>query len=154
MLKVVQGRLQKHVNQEFPEVHTVLRKGRGTLYQIANIHFLIEEFQTNFREKKIYLCFINYTKAFDCVDHKKLWKIVDDGNTRSPYLPPEKPIWRSTATIRTWHGTTDWLKIGKGKEYRKDVSCHPVYLTYMQSTLCEMPNWIELKLESKSLGKI
>ena len=92
MLKVVQGRLQKHVNQEFPEVHTVLRKGRGTLYQIANIHFLIEEFQTNFREKKIYLCFINYTKAFDCVDHKKLWKIVDDGNTRSPYLPPEKPI--------------------------------------------------------------
>ena len=90
------------------------RKGRGTRDQIANIRWIIEkarEFQKN-----IYFCFIDYTKAFDCVDHNKLWKILRDGNTRPPDLPLEKSVCRSgkEATVRTGYGTTDWFQIGKG----------------------------------------
>ena len=90
MLKILQARLQQHMNQEFPDVQAGFRKGRGTSDQITNIHWIVEkarEFQKN-----IYLCFIDYAKAFDCVDHNKLWKILRDGSTRPPYLPPEKPI--------------------------------------------------------------
>ena len=81
------------MNQELPDVQAGFRKGRGTKDQIAYIRWIIEkarEFQ-----KSIYFCFINYTKAFDCVDHNKLWKTLRDGNTRPPYLPPEKPVFRS-----------------------------------------------------------
>ena len=85
MLKILQTRLQQYVNQEIPDVQAGFRKGRGTREQIANICWIIEkarEFQ-----KHIYFCFIDYAKAFDCVDHDKL-----DGNTRPPYLSPEKPV--------------------------------------------------------------
>ena len=74
MLKILQGRLQQYVNRELPDVQAAFRKGRGTKDQIENIHLIIEkarEFQKN-----IYFCFIDYAKAFDCVDHKKLWKIL------------------------------------------------------------------------------
>ena len=74
MLKILQARLQHYVNREFPDVQASFRKGRGTRDQIANICWIIEkamEFQKN-----IYFCFIDYAKAFDCVDHKKLWKIL------------------------------------------------------------------------------
>ena len=73
MLKILQARLQQYVNHELPDVQAGFRKGRGTRDQIANIHWIIEkarEFQRN-----IYVCFIDYAKAFDCVDHNKLWKI-------------------------------------------------------------------------------
>ena len=93
MLKILQARLQQYVNQERPDVQDGLRKGRGTRGQIANIHWIIEkarEFQKN-----IYYWFINYAKAFDCVDRNKLWKILSDGNTRPPYLSPEKPVCRT-----------------------------------------------------------
>ena len=95
MLKILQARLQQYVNCEFPDVQAGFRKGRGTRDQIANIHWIIEkarEFQKN-----IYFCFIDYAKAFDCVDHNKLWKIPREmgGNTRPPDLPLEKPICRS-----------------------------------------------------------
>ena len=102
MLKILQASLQQYVNYELPDVQFGFRKGRGTRDQIANIHWIIEkarEFQKN-----IYFCFIEYTKAFDCVDHNKLWKILRDGNTRPPDLPPEKlyaGFWKSG------HGTTD-----------------------------------------------
>ena len=79
---------------------------------MANIHCIIEkarEFQKN-----IYFCFIDYAKAFDCVDHNKLWKILQEMGTRPPDLPLEKPICSSGATVRTGHGTTDWFQIGKG----------------------------------------
>ena len=78
---------------ELPDVQASFRKGRGTRDQIANIHWIIEkarEFQKN-----IYFCFINYTKAFDCVDHRKLKNSSRDGNPRPPYLPPEKSVCRS-----------------------------------------------------------
>ena len=93
MLKILQARLQQYVNCELPDVQADFRKGRGTRDQIANIHWMMEkarEFQKN-----IYFCFIDYAKAFDCVDHKKLWKIIRDENTRAPDLPLEKPICRS-----------------------------------------------------------
>ena len=92
MLKILQARLEQYVNHELPEVQAGFRKGRGTRDQIVNIHWIIEkgEFQKN-----IYFCLTDYAKAFDCVDHNKLWKILKGGNTRPPYLPPEKSVCRS-----------------------------------------------------------
>ena len=90
MLKILQARLQQHMNRELPDVQAGFRKRRGTRDQIANICWIIEkarEFQKN-----IYFCFIDYAKVFDCVDHNKLENSERDGNTRSPDLPLEKPI--------------------------------------------------------------
>ena len=81
------------MNRELPDVQAGFRKGRGTRDQIANVRWIMEkarEFQKN-----IYFCFIDYAKTFDCVDHKKLWKILKDGNTRPPDLPLEKSVFRS-----------------------------------------------------------
>ena len=92
MLKILQTRLQKFVNQEHPHVQAGFRKGRGTRDQIPNLHWNMEkarEFQKN-----IYFCFISYAKAFHCVDHNKLWKILKDGNTRPPDLPLEKSAYK------------------------------------------------------------
>ena len=94
MLKILQARLQQYVNHELPDAQDGFRKGKGTRDLIANIHWIIEkarEFQKN-----IYFCFIDYAKAFDCVDHNKLWKnLKGNGNTRPSDLPLEKPVCRS-----------------------------------------------------------
>ena len=93
MLKILQASLQQYVNCEFPDIQTIFRKGRGTRDQIANIRWIIKkarEFQEN-----IYFYFIDYAKACDSVDHNKLWKILRDGNSRPPDLPPEKSVCRS-----------------------------------------------------------
>ena len=93
MLKILQAKLQQYMNCELPDIQAELRKGRGTWDQIANIHWIIEkarEFQKN-----IYFYFIDYAKAFDCVDHNKLENSSRDGNTRPPDLPLEKSVWRS-----------------------------------------------------------
>ena len=93
MLKIPQARLQQYVNRELPDVQAGFRKGRGTRDQIVDIHWIIKkarEFQKN-----IYFCFMDYAKAFDCVDHNKLENSERDGNTRPPDLPLEKPICRS-----------------------------------------------------------
>ena len=111
--KILQARLQQYVNHELPDVQAGFRKGRGTRDQIANIHWVTEkarEFQ-----KIIYLCFTDYTKAFDCVDHNKLWKIIQEMGIpdyltcflRNLYAGQE-------ATVRTGNGTTNWFQIGKG----------------------------------------
>ena len=101
MLKILQARLQQYVNCELPDGQAGFRKGRGTRDQIANIRCIIQkagEFQKN-----IYFCFIDYAKAFDCVDHNKLWKILKkDGNTRPPDLPLEKPVCRSGSNSYNW----------------------------------------------------
>ena len=92
MLKILQVRIQQYVNWEFPDVQAGFRKGRRIRNQIINICWVIKkarEFQKN-----IYFCFIDYAKVFDCVDHKKL-KFLREGNTRPPYLSPEKPVCRS-----------------------------------------------------------
>ena len=93
MLKILQARLQQDVNRELPDVQAGFGKGRGTRDQIANIRWVMEkarEFQ-----KIIYFCFLHYAKAFDCVDHNKLWKILRDGNPKPPDLPLEKPVCKS-----------------------------------------------------------
>ena len=106
MFKILQARLQQYVNDELPDVQAGFRKGKGTRDRIANICWIIEkarEFQKNI------FCFIDYTKAFDCADHDKLWKILKEMGTcllRNLYAGQE-------ATVRTGHGTTDWFKIGK-----------------------------------------
>ena len=113
MLKILQARLQQYLNIELPEVQAGFRKGKGTKDQIGNIHWIIKnarEFQ-----KYIYFCFIDFTKAFHCVNHNKLWKIlkamgIPDHLTcllRNQYAGQE-------AAVRTWHGITDWFQIGKG----------------------------------------
>ena len=93
MLKILQARLQQYMNRELSDVQAGFRKGRGTRDQIANIRWIMEkarEFQKN-----IYFCFIDYAKAFDCVDYNKLWKILRDGNTGQHDLPLEKTVCRS-----------------------------------------------------------
>ena len=113
MLKILQARLQQYMNCELPDVQAGFRKGRGTRDQIANIRWIIEE-EREF-QKNIYFCFIDYAKAFDCVDHNKLWKTLKEMGIpdyltcllRNLYAGQE-------ATVRIGYGTTDWLPIGKG----------------------------------------
>ena len=93
MLKILQARLQQYVNCELPDVQAGFRKGRGTRDQIANICWIIKKAREV--QKNIYFCFIDYAKAFDCVDHKKLENSERDGNTRPPDMPLEKPICKS-----------------------------------------------------------
>ena len=113
MLKILQARLQEYMNQELPDVQARFRKGRGTRDQIANIRWIIEkarEFQKN-----IYFCFIDYTKAFDCVDHNKLWKILKEMGISDHLTCLLRNLYVSQeATVRTGHGPTDWFQIGKG----------------------------------------
>ena len=112
MLKILQARLQQHMNCELPDVQAGFRKGRGTRDQIANTHWIIKkarEFQKN-----IYFCFIDYAKAFNCVDHNKLENSERDGNIRPPTHLLRNLYAGQEATVRTGHGTTDWFQIGKG----------------------------------------
>ena len=113
MLKILQVRLQQYMSHELPDVQAGFRKGRETRDQIANLHWIVEkarEFQKN-----IYFCFIDYAKAFNCVDHNKVWKILKEMGIpdhltfllRNLYAGQE-------ATVRTEHATTDWFQIGKG----------------------------------------
>ena len=108
MLKILQTRLQQYVNCELPDVQVRFRKGRGTRGQIANIHWIIEkarEFQKN-----IGFCFIDYTKAFDCVDHNKLWKILKRWEIPDHLICPLRNLYAGQeATVRTGHGKTDWF---------------------------------------------
>ena len=131
ILKILQVRLQHYLNCELSDVQAGFRKGRGTRDQIANIHWIIRkarEFQKN-----IYFCFIDYAKAFDCVDHNKMWKILQEMGITNHLTCLLRQLYADQeATVRTVFGTTDWFQMGK--EYVKSVYCHPVYLTYMQST--------------------
>ena len=93
ILKILQAKFQQYVRQKHPDVQAGFRKGRGTRDQIANICWIIEKAREF--HKIIYFCFIDYTKAFDSVDHNTLENSSRDGNTRPPDLPPEKPVCRS-----------------------------------------------------------
>ena len=131
MLKILQARLQQYMNCELPYIQAGFRKGRGTRDEIANFHWIIEkarEFQ-----KYIYFCFIGYAKAFDCVDPNKLWKIVKEVGIPDHLTCLLRNLYAGQeATVRTGQGTTDCSK--SGEVYVKPAYCHPVYLTYMQST--------------------
>ena len=92
---------------------------------------------------------LEYAKAFDCVDHNKLWKILKEMGIPDHLICLLRNLYAGQeATVRTGHGTTDWFQIGKGVHI-KAVYCHPAYLTYMQSTSCKMPGWKKHKLESR-----
>ena len=128
MLKILQARLQQYVSRELPDVQGGFRKGRGTRDQIANICWIMEkarEFQKN-----IYLFSIGYAKAFDCVDHNKLWKILKEMGIPDHLTCLFRNLSAGQeATVRTGHRTTGWFQIGKG--VFKAVYCHPAYLTDM-----------------------
>ena len=150
MLKILQARLQQYMSQEHPDAQVGFRKDRETRGQIANIHWITEK--TREFQKNIYFCFNDYAKAFDCVDHNQLWKILQQMGIPDHFTCL---LWNlyagQEATVRTGHEKIDWFQIGK---YVKAVYCHPAYLTYMQSTSWEMPDWTNHKLESSSPGEI
>ena len=113
MLKILQARLQQYVNHEFPYVHADFRKGRGTRDQIANIHWIIKkarEFQKN-----IYFCLSDYAKAFDCVDHNKLWAILKEMGIPDQLTCLLRNLYAGQeATVRTGLVTIDWFQIATG----------------------------------------
>ena len=151
MLKILQARLQQYVNCELPDVLAGFRKGRGTRDQIANIHWIIKkarEFQKN-----NYLYFIDYTKAFHCADHNKLWDILKEMGIPD-YLTCllQNLHIGQEATVRTEH--EQWTGSKLGKESIKAVYCYLAYLTSMQSTSCETLGWMKHKLESRFPGEI
>ena len=147
MLKILQASLQQYMNWEISDVQAGFRKGRGTRGQIANIPWTVEkarEFQKNF-------CFIDYTKVFNCVDHNKLWKILQEIEILDHLTCLLRNLYAGQeATVRVEQQTVSKL----GKEYVKGVHCHPAYLTYMKSISWKMPSWMKHKLESILPGKI
>ena len=119
--------------------------------EIKFIRWIIEkarEFQKN-----IYFCFVDYTKAFDYVDHNQLWKILQKKGITDHLTCLLRNLYAGQeATVRTRHGTTDWFKMGKG--ICQGYIFSPCCLTYMQRTSCEMLDWMKHKLESRLPGEI
>ena len=151
MLKILQARLQQYMNCELPDVQTGFRKGRGTRDQIVSIRWTIEK-ATDF-QKNNYFCFTDYTKAFDWVDHHKLWKILKEMGI-ADHL---SCLWRNLyagqeATVITGHGTTDWFQIRKG--VRKGCVLTPCLLNLYAEYIMKMPGWMKHKLESRLQGEI
>ena len=150
MLKILQARLQQYVNCELSEVQADFRKGRGTRDQIANIHWVIE--QAREFQKNIYICFIDYTKAFVwiTINCGKFWK-------RWEYQTTWSASWETSMQVRKQQLGLD-MEQQPGSKYEKEcvkaVYCHPAYLTYMQSTICKMSCWLNHKLESGLPGEI
>ena len=150
-LKILQPRLQYYVIQELLDVQAGFRKDRRTRAQIVNIHWIIVKARK--LQKNIYFCFIDYAKAFDCVDHSKLWKILKEMKMPDHLICLLRNLYAGQkAKVRTGHGTMDWFQIGK--RVRQAVYCHLAYFTYMQSTSWEMLGWMTHKLGSGLLGKI
>ena len=130
IVKILQARLQQYGNHELPDVQAGFGKGRETRNQIANIHWIIEKARVP--EKHLPL-FIDYAKAFDCVDHNKLWKILKEMRTSDHLTCLLRNLYAGQeATVRTGHGTTDWLQIRKG--LRQGCILSPCLFNYMQST--------------------
>ena len=127
MLKILRARFQQYMNQELPDIQGGFRKGRGAREQIANICWIIEkarEFQKN-----IYFYFIDYAKIFDCVDHNKLWKILQEMGIPNHLTCLLRNLYAShEATVRTRHGTMGWFQIGKG--VRQDCILSPYLFNF------------------------
>ena len=138
MLKILQARLRQYMNREPPDVQAGFRKGRGTRDQIANIPWIMEkarEFQKN-----LYFCFIDYAKAFVCVDHNELWKILKEMGIPDHLNCLLRNLYEDQeAMVRTGHVTGSKLE----KVYVKAVYCHPAYLTFIQSTSWETLGWMK-----------
>ena len=151
MLNILKARLQQYMTRELPDVQAGLRKGRGTRDQITNIRWIIEkatEFQNN-----IYFRFINFIKAFDSVDHNKLWNILKKMGIADTW----SACWEICMQVKKQQLELDMEQqtgSNSGKEYIKAVYCYLAYLTSMQSTSCEMLGWMKHKLESRLPGEI
>ena len=179
MLKILQARLQQHINWDLPDVQVGFRKGKGTRDQITNIHWIIEKAR-NFQmfklglekakepeiklptcagsskkqesSRKTYSCTIDYVKAFDRVDHNKLWKILKDVGIPDHLTWLLRNLYASQeATVRTRHGT-DWFQIGKGVHQGCILS--PCLFNLYADYISEMLGWMKHKLESRFLGEI
>ena len=137
------------MTRELPDVQAGFQRGRGTRDQIASIYWIIEkagEFQKN-------ICFDDHTKAFDCVDHNKLWKILQEmGVPDHLTCLLRNLMWAKKQQLEPDMEQLTGSRLGK--EYVKPIYCHPAYLTYMQSTSCEMPGWMNHKVVSRLLGEI
>ena len=113
MLKILQAKPQQDVNRELPDAQAGFRRGRRTRDQIANICWIIKKAKVF--QKNMYFCFIAYVKAFDCVDHNNLWKILKEMGIPDHLTCLLRNLYAGQqATVRTRHGTTDWFQIGKG----------------------------------------
>ena len=151
MLKILQARLQQYVNRELPDVQAGFRKGRGTRDQIANIHWIIREAREF--QKNIYFCFVDYVKAFDCMDHNKLWKILKEMGILYHLTCLLRNLYAGLeAIVRTGHGKTDWFQIQKGVCQACILSpcLFNLYAEYIMRNL----GWKKHKLESRLPGEI
>ena len=139
------------MNCELLDVQAGFRKGSGTRDQLANICWIMEkarEFQKN-----IYFCFIDYAKDFDYVDHNKLWKILQEMGIPDHLICLLRNLYAAQeATVRTGHGTTDWLQIGKGVHQGYTLS--PCLFNLYAEHIMRNVGWMKHKLESRLLGEI
>ena len=151
MLKILQARLQQYMNCKFLDVQAGFRKGRGTRDQIYNIHWIVKkarEFQKN-----ICFCFIDYAKAFDCVDHNKLWKILKEMGIPDHLTCLLRNLYAGQeATVRTGHGTTHWFQIGKG--VRQGCILSPCLFNFYAEYIIRKAGWKKHKLKSRLPGEI
>ena len=155
ILKIIQARLQQYVNHELPDVQAGFRKGRGTRDQIANICWIIKrsrEFQKN-----IYFCFIDYAKAFDCVDHNKLWKILKEIGKPDHLTCLLRNLYAGQeATVITGHGTTDWFPVEKGvcQDYILSPCLFNLYAEYIMRNagLDEAP--VGIKIAGRNVNNL
>ena len=151
MLEILQATLQHYMNWEFPDVQAGFRKGRGTRDQIANICWITEK-ATEF-QKNIYLCFIDYSKAFDCVAHNKLWKILREiGIPDHPTCHLRNLHVGQETTVGTLHGTTDWSRIEEGVWQSCLLPCY-LFNLYAENIM-RKPGQMSYKLESRLPGEI
>ena len=151
MLKILQARFQQYMNCELPDVQVAFSRGRGTRDQIANIHWIIEkarEFQKN-----IYFCFIDYVNPLTVWITRKCGKFLKRWEYQATW-PASFEICMQVKKQQLEPDMEQQTGSKSGKEYIKAVYCHPAYLTFMQSTSCEMPDWMKQKLESRLLGEI
>ena len=151
MLKILQARLQQYVNSELPDVQAGFRKGRGTREPIASIRWIIKKAREFW--KNIYFCFIDYAKAFDYVDHNKLWKILKEMGISDHMTCLLRNLYAGQeATVRTRHGTTDWSQIGKG--IRQGCILSPCLFNFCAECIMGNAGWMKHKLGSRFPGEI
>ena len=151
MFKILHARLQQYVKRELPDVQAGFRKGRGTRDQISNIHWVMEksrEFQKN-----IYFCFIDYAKAFDCVDNNKLWDILKEMGIPDHLTCLLRNLHTDQeARVKTGHVTSDWFQIGKGVHTGCILS--PCLFNLYTECIMQKLDWMKHKPESRLPGEI
>ena len=156
MLKILQASLQQYINHELPEVPAGFRKSRGTRDQIANICWIIEKAREF--KRSIYCCFTDYAKAFDCVDHHKLWKILKEmgipDNKKTGLL--RNLCAGQKATVGTGHGTTDWFQIGKEvhQGYRLSPFLFNLYAEYIMRNIGLEEAQAEIKIAGRNINNL